>query len=394
MSSTIVPVDRRCRPGEAVLWAIAALLLLAVGLVVAGCGDAEPVSTGGSSSTDVDTVQTTSLVDTGSAASVSSTVISTSATTTAAAVEKVEKLTLVAPPGPMAIPMAYIVVNNGLADVADECEVVIWQNADQLRAMVAGKQGDFVTMPSNNAAIFYNKGLSLKSLDISVWNITYLLSRDAKAKSFTDIKGQSLVASLKGSVPDVMFRFLAMKAGLDPDKDFQLRYAPDPTQAAQLLLAGEVDNAVLSEALATSVIMQTKDAEKPVHRALAFDKAWAATTGAAAGAAALTPIAGTVATASVMDKPAVVAAFLREYEKAVAWMLGDPEGAGKLVETELPQLGLKAAPMTAALKSITWQFTPSSEARPALDAFYTTLSELSSEVIGGKLPDDGFYYAP
>lgn len=311
-------------------------------------------------------------------------------TTTPTTTAKLEKLTLVAPPGPMAIPLAYLVVNDKLADVAEKTELVIWENADQLKAMVAGKQGDIVTMPSNSAAIFYNKGLELRLLDISVWNITYLVTTDPLAASFSDIKGESLAVSLQGSVPDVMFQYIAMKEGLDPEKDFDLQYVSDPTQAAQLLLAGKVDNAVLSEALATAVLLQTKTAEKPLRKAFAFDAAWAK----AAGGSALSAIAGTVATATVMDKPEVIAAFQREYAAAVEWMLANPEAAGQLVETELPELGLKAAVMTTSLKSITWKYTPAAEARASLEAFYQALSELSPQVIGGKLPDDGFYYTP
>ena len=357
--------------------AIVAVILLVLALVaVAGCG-----------SSGTETTQTTvsPSVTTETTASTSTTAVAP--TTTVA--EKLPKLTLVAPPGPMAIPLAYMAVNNKLADVVETTEVVVWQNADQLKAIVAGKQGDFVTVPSNNAAIFYNKGLELKLLDISVWNITYLVTRDPAAASFTDIKGQPLAVPFKGSVPDVMFQYIVTKEGLDPLKDFELQYASDPTQAAQLLLSGKVDNAVLSEALATAAILQTKDDPKPLRRALAFDEAWAKAAGDSKG----TPIAGTVATASVMDKPEVVAAFLREYQAAVEWMLANPEEAGKLVETELPQLGLKAAPLTASLKSITWKFTVAQDARASLEAFYTSLADLSPEVIGGKLPDDGFYYA-
>ena len=324
----------------------------------------------------------------GSSGSASTT--TSGATTTSTAPAKLSKLTLVAPPGPMAIPLAYIVANDKLADVAEKTELVVWQNADQLKALVAGKQGDFVTIPSNNSAIFYNKGLALKLLDISVWNITYLVTADPAVAGFSDIKGQSLVVSFQGSVPDVMFQYIAKKEGLDPQKDFKLRYATDPTQAAQLLLSGQVDNAVLSEALSTAAILQSKSTDKPLRKALAFDKAWAE----AAGDTALSPIAGTVATASVMDKPEVVAAFEREYKAAVEWMLADPEAAGKLIETELPELGLKAAVMTASLKSIAWKYTPAVEARTSLEAFYKALSELSPEVIGGRLPDDGFYYTP
>lgn len=310
-----------------------------------------------------------------------------SQTTTSSPAAKLEKLTLVAPPGPMAIPLAYIAVNNKLADVADKTEVVIWENPDQLKAYVAGGQGDFVTMPSNNSAIFYNKGLKLQLLDISVWNITYLLAADPTAGSFADIKGQSLVVPFQGSVPDLMFQYIAKAQGLDPQKDFKLRYAADPTQAAQLLLSGQADNGVISEALATSVVLQTAVTARPINRALAFDQAWADATGGGDS-----PIAGTIATSSVLDKPEVIAAFEREYQVAVQWMLDNPEDAGRLVETQLPQLGLKAAVMVASLKSIRWKYTTAVDARAGLEAFYQALSELSPEVIGGKLPDDGFYF--
>ena len=313
-------------------------------------------------------------------------------TTTAstAPATRLGKLTLVAPPGPMAIPMAYLAVNDKLAEAAEETELVIWENADQLKAIVAGGQGDFVTMPSNNAAVFYNKGLELQLLDISVWNITYLVTADPDAAGLGDIKGKSLVVSLQGSVPDVMFRFLCAKEGLDPEKDFEFRYASDPTQAAQLLLTGQVDNAVLSEALATAVVMQAKGGERPLRKALAFDAAWIAATTRSDD----TPIAGTAATPRVLDAPWAVAVFQREYQAAVDWMLGDPVAAGQLVETELPQLGLEAPILTASLESITWRFTPAGAARPYLERFYTNLAELSPEVIGGRLPDDAFYYVP
>ncbi len=316
---------------------------------------------------------------------------SSAATTTT---EKLDKLTLVAPPGPMAIPMAYIAANNKLADVAGSTEVVIWENADQLKALLGGGEGDFVTVPSNNAATFYNKGMQLRLLDISVWNITYLMTSDPQAESFTDIKGQSVVVPFQGSVTDVMFQYLATKEGLDPAKDFDLRYATDPTEAAQLLLAGQVQNAVLSEPLATAVVLQSKDKPAPLRRALAFDKAWASTVGDDAPVdAVLTPIAGVVATSSVLDKPEVIAAFEREYAAAVDWLLANPEEAGQLLETELPQLGVKAAVMTASLKNITWQHRTAQEAKAALQAFYTALMDLSPAVIGGKLPDDAFYYS-
>ncbi len=360
-----------------VLLAVALAAALLLGGLTAACGSGSTTTTAaqpGSSTTAAS--PTTESPSTSEAA-----------TSTSAAAGRLDTITLVAPPGPMAIPLAYIAVNDKLSAVAAQTKVVVWENADQLKAYVAGKQGDFVTMPSNNSSIFYNKGIALQLLDISVWNITYLITSDGTAANLADIKGQSVAVSLQGSVPALMFQYLAKAQGLDPAKDFQVRYATDPTQAAQLLLSGQVQNAVLSEALATAVILQTKDSAKPLHRALAFDKAW---TDSAGGD---TPIAGTVATGSVLGRPDVIVAFEQAYKEAVQWMLDNPEEAGELMAAQFPQLGLKAPVMTASLKNITWRYTPAKDARPSLDAFYQDLSELSPEVIGGKVPDDGFYFS-
>ncbi len=264
-SQTVRPGPRPRRP--AAVSVLVAAILLALGLVlIAGCG-----------SSGIATAVSSERTSTSEKATTTSAPIATEgASTTTSTVAKLDKLTLVAPPGPMAIPLAYMTVNDKLADVAEETELLVWENADQLKALVAGGQGDFVTIPSNTSAIFYNKGLETKLLDISVWNITYLVTTDPEAASFTDINGRSLVVSFQGSVPDVMFQYIATQEGLDPQKDFDLQYAVDPTQAAQLLLSGKVENAVLSEALATAAILQSQSTERPLYRTLAFDKAWAA----------------------------------------------------------------------------------------------------------------------
>lgn len=369
---------------------VSVALLLSLGLLwTPACGSSSDGTTVPGDSTT--SVEPTSTSGPGTPTSGSPSATGSSSTTGPG---RLDKLTLVAPPGPMAIPLAYIAVNDRLADMAEETELLVWENADQLKAMVAGGQGDFVTMPSNSSAIFYNKGLELQLLDISVWNITYLISADPEAKSFSDIEGQSLAVSFQGSVPDVMFQYIATKEGLDPQNDFELQYAVDPTQAAQMLLSGKVDNAVLSEALATAAVAQSQSTDRPLYRTFAFDEAWAQAGDWQSSETALSPIAGTVATSTVMDKPQVIEAFLREYEAAVTWMLADPEEAGELVEAELPDLGLKAPLMTSSLQNIVWKFTPAADARVSLEGFYTALLELSPEVIGGGLPDDGFYFSP
>ena len=142
------------------------------------------------------------------------------------------------------------------------------------KAYVAGGQGDFVTMPSNNSAIFYNKGSS-SSCSISPCGTSPISSpRDATAGSFADIKGQSLAIPFQGSVPDLMFQYIAKSQGLDPQKDFKVRYAADPTQAAQLLLSGQVETPSSARRWRPPPCSRLPTPTKPLHSALAFDEAW------------------------------------------------------------------------------------------------------------------------
>jgi len=300
----------------------------------------------------------------------------------------IPNLVLVAPPGPLSIPAAYLVVNNRLAAVAEQVELVIWANPAQVKAIVAGGQGDFVTMPSNLASILYNRGLGVQLLDISVWNVRYLISSDPAVKTLADLRGEKIAVPFKGAMPDLMLQILSRRQGIDPLIDFNLHYAPDHMQAAQLLLAGVVEHAVLAEPLATTVMLQAGDQPRRLYRAIRFDAEWARVV----GEEIKTPIAGTVALSRIQHRPDVIAEFIRQYRLAVEWMVENPVLAGEMAEEHLPELGFKAGPVAASLAYITWDHVQARDAREHLEAFFTILMELSPGVVGGALPGDGFYY--
>ncbi len=115
----------------------------------------------------------------------------------------------------MTIPLAYMVEHNSLGPVANNTTLDIWANPTQLQAIVTSGQGDFIAVPTNSAALYYNRGIALKLLDSSVWNILYLVTTDASIKSAADLKGKKVVVPYQGAVPDAMFRVVLEKEGLD-----------------------------------------------------------------------------------------------------------------------------------------------------------------------------------
>ncbi|MEM7801229.1 MAG: ABC transporter substrate-binding protein [Chloroflexota bacterium] len=305
-------------------------------------------------------------------------------------VEKVDKLVLVGPPGPVSIPLAYMVVNDKLADVAEEVELIVFENPDQLAAFIANESADFITMPSNSAAIFYNRGFDLQLIDISSWNALFGVSTDPSISSLADAAQQDIVVPFQGGMPDLLFQYIARSQDLDPLSDFNVTYTPNPQQGTQLLLSGQADVAILAEPLASIAIMQSQASEAPLQRAFAIGTEWENAT----DGELRTPMVGTVALPRVQERPEVIAAFMEEYRLAVDWMLENPLETGQMAEENLPELGFVAGPVAQPLPNITWDYVSAAEVRPEIEAFFEELTTLSPDVVGGKLPDDGFYYTP
>ena len=302
--------------------------------------------------------------------------------------DRIPELVLVGPPGPMAIPLAYLAENDKLADIADKTRLVVWENSDQLRSIaIGGSDAHFLTMPSHSASTFYNKGADLKLLDISVWGIIYVISTDPAISSIEDLKGEEIVISMQGEMPDVLFSYICQKNGIDTAKDLTIYYANTPQQAASLILSGEKKHAVLTEPLVTQVIMRGKNAGLDISRVIDMQVEWSH----ASGLEDRVPIAGTVALPAIKDNPAAISRFMEEYAGAVAWLKENPDQAGVL-GSQVEQLGFEAKPIEESTRNIRWDFIPITDCRDEVETFFSALYELNPKIIGDKLPDDGFYF--
>jgi NitT/TauT family transport system substrate-binding protein len=298
------------------------------------------------------------------------------------------RIRLVGTIGPLSLPLAYMLDNNSLAAVAGTTTLSLWSNPAQLQAIISSSQADFVSLPTSSASLFYNKGISLQLLDCSIWNILYVVTADSSIKALTDLKGKRIVIPYQGAIPDAMFRFAWQQYGLDPDKDIEIYYAPDPVQASQLLLAGQDKYVLLSEPSATAVIVNGQKSGQSYLRALNMEVEWKK----ASRTERSTPIAGTVVLGDLKDRTDIIEAFVSEYQKAVTWILANPQAAGLMGEKVLAESGFKAPVLTASMSNISWRFARAQDARADIEAFFSDLSRVSPNYIGGKLPDSNFYY--
>lgn len=305
--------------------------------------------------------------------------------------EKISKLVLSGPFAAVSYPLIHMVETGALEDIAENIEFVVWKNPDQLRATVVGNKADFIAMPSNVAANLYNRGVELELLNISVWGVLWMVSREDGLKTLADFKGKEIAIPFRSDMPDIVFSRLVKNQGLDPKKDFTLRYVSNPLDAMQLLITRRVDHALLAEPAISMALRKTqsfplKIIAPDLYRSVDLQKEW----GRQFERESLIPQAGMVALEATLKKPDLIERFNKEYAESLQWCLDNPEKAGEMVANYIDLLTPEAVADSLAITIV--KNVTAIEAREETEFFFNQMMNETPALIGGKLPDDNFYY--
>jgi NitT/TauT family transport system substrate-binding protein len=310
--------------------------------------------------------------------------------TPADAEEKLQLITLAGPFAAVSDPLIRMVDSGALSDVTEKLKFKVWRNPDQMRAMALNGKTDFIATPTNVAANLYNKGADIRLLNVSIWGVLWMVSREQGLNTLADFKGKEIAMPFRGDMPDLIFSELAEQQGLNPKKDFKLRYVANPLDAIQLLVLRRIDHALLVEpavsmALHKSKTFPAKIIAPDLYRSVDLQKEW----GRLLKREAKIPQAGMAVINKKLD-PYIIDRFMEEYKKATQWCLKNPEEAGKMVADRIDMLLPEA--VAESIKVSQFQHVPATEARKELEYFFNILHKRTPALIGGKLPDNGFYY--
>ncbi len=302
-----------------------------------------------------------------------------------------ENIVFAVPFAPVSYPV-FKMIESGIFDkTGKKPELIIWNNPDQLRALVAGKQVDVCAMPSNVGAMFYNKNIDIKLLNISIWRAIWLVSRSKDKKTLADFKGEEIAMPFKGDMPHLVFMNLARKQGLDPEKDFKIQYQSTPMDAAKKMIMRRVDNALLIDPAVSTVIVKSQSGltsiiAPDIYRSVDIQNEW----GRLYNTANEIPFAGMMAVGKILEDKKLLDYFVEEYKKATEWCMQNPEATAKMVVKYIPQLNEKG--VSLAMKNVTLRADDAKTSKDRVNAFYKVLLESKPALVGGKLPDDGYYY--
>ena len=297
-----------------------------------------------------------------------------------------DSLTINAMPATPSVVVAHMIDSDYLAPHIAKAAMKVWRTPDQMRAGVLSGEMTVFGTPSYSCANLRNRGVPVRQMNILTWGLLYVMTREGGITRVEDLAGKSVLLSFRNDAPDLIFRLVLRRAGLDPDKDLTLSYVGTPTEAVQLFLAGRTDIAVLSEPAATAAQMRGMQAGVTAHRAIDLTEAYATLSGRPPGI----PQAGLGITDDLLQRrPELVAAIHQGCVESARWVLNNPASAGRL---GADYLELQPPIIERSLPHFRLRVTSAAEAREALGHYFSDLMEMSPDIMGGRMPDDDFYW--
>ena len=270
---------------------------------------------------------------------------------------------------------------NGTA--AMDYDLQLYGAADEIVPKLIKGNLDMAAIPANLAATLYQKtNGGIQVLAVNTLGVLYVVEKGDTVHSFADLKGRTILSTGKGTTPEYVLRYLLTKNGLNPDKDVKIEYYSEASEVTAQMAATKKDAiAVLPQPYVTAA--QMKDSELRV--VLDLTKEW----NKVCDTQLITGVT-VVRTAYAEDHPDVVQAFLNDYEKSVNAANTDIDGTAALCE----EIGVvaKAAIAKKALPKCNIVYRRGEEMKKDISAYLQVLYDASPASVGGKLPDDNFYW--
>ena len=289
------------------------------------------------------------------------------------------------PPAGPSIVAAYAVKTGMLDTLLPGCQFKVWNNPDQIRAGLGSGTINMAILPSYSGANLYNKGLDVRLANILTDGLLYIVAPEASnIKTLQDLVGKKLAVPFKNDMPDYIMQAILKAYDIKPDA-IDIQYTGSLPEAMPLLMIGRVDAAVIVEPAASTVISMSAASPKKIVRALDIQKLWEKVSKTDA-----IPQAGLVIGKGFEGDAGAkkIAALNACLASALERIRSDPEKAAEQVGDLLdfpPRL------IAASVAFSHLVVHNAKEVKPSLETFFNVLVEQNSAILGGKLPDDGFY---
>lgn len=285
------------------------------------------------------------------------------------------------PDGIPALTIAKLVKENPSIDNNIKVDYEVQNTPDALVAKVISGEADIAIVPSNLAALAYNKNLPYNLAATSGYGSLYIVSTMNLKKLFY-LKGKQIYNIGQGLTPDIVFKYILSKNNINPDKDALVTYLNGATELAPTFISGKSKIAVMPEPMLSTVLMKKSDAK------ICFDlnKEWMKLTGSKNGYPQSCLI---IKKELIQNNRNFVNKFLAKYKESIEWANKNPDKLGSYVEDL--KLSMNKDIVKKAIVRANIKYVNIADCKKDYQDFYKVLLKFAPKSIGGKLPDEGLY---
>lgn len=285
--------------------------------------------------------------------------------------------------GPTSIGLVGILEESKKNTSDNEYEFTLAGTADEITPKLVKGELDIAAVPANLASVLYNNTSGkIKLLAVNNLGVLYIVAKNETVSSVEDLRGKTVIATGKGTTPEYTLRHILKENGIDPDKDVTLDFKSEATEVVAALSQAESAVAMLPQPYVTVALTKVEG----LQTVLDLNEEWKK----------LDPESNIVTGVIVVreefarQNPEAVKAFLSEYKTSISDVNADHDAAAKLVVEN----GIfdNEAVIKRAIPYCNLKYIAGEDLKAAVNAYLEVLFEQNPKSVGGKLPEDDFYY--
>ena len=312
----------------------------------------------------------------------------TETTATTAATTAVRKtIRIAALKGPTGIGLVKLMADQETGKTSNDYQFSLHGDPNEIVAQLSNGQVDIAALPTNLAAVLYQKtSQKIRLLAINTLGVLYILEKGDSIKSLADLSGREILATGQAAVPEYVLNELLAKGKLA--KPATVIYKTEHSELAALASSGAADLVMLPEPFVTTVLSKNPD----FRIALDLTEEWQKVESAAGSNSELSMGCLVVSDSFARENPAALQGFLAEYRSSVDFVNASPAAAG--TEVARFQIMADAALAAKAIPNCHIVLIQGQAMQATLEPLYEILLAANPKSIGGKLPDQAFYWVP
>ncbi len=282
--------------------------------------------------------------------------------------------------GPTGIGMVHLMDAQEKGTAGNDYTFAVASSPDEISAKILNNEVDIAAAPTNLAAVLYNKtGGQVTMLAVNTLGVLHILENGDTIQTAADLKGRPSIPPARAPIRICPAPYPA-KNGIDPDQDVKIEFVQENEELAALMDSGKAAVAMVPEPTATTVLAKNTSIRRALDMTAEWDKV-------ADGKLMMGCVI--VRNEFLKNHPDAVRTFMTDYEASVK-AASDIDTTAALCETAgiIP----KAAVAKQAIPGCNLTFTAGETMKTQISGYFAVLFAANPKSLGGKLPDDAFYY--